>query len=426
MKNILQLVVILGLAFILTGCPPKETAPPSAEETAPPSAEDKKASMTLDDLDEDEKLSDAQRLEDEKAKKAAEQRKKLIKELAVKDLAEKKELLVKKEKVEEAKAELKEEISKVLKKRAEKKAKRLFKEKVAGKIKKDSKLSAEEIEELVVKAAKGELTEEELKKVLKEKLGLSDDDILKLIKQAEAEGKDVKEALLAKVLEETTDLTKKEIEEVVKETSKIVKETKELAKKLAAATSADEVRKILEEAGDVSEEDIASIAKKVEEVVAQEKNFLSETMAKLYARLQRDRRLEIEDAFCRDIEGILDHLLISPSYFDTDRSNIDGYVDEINRNHELLIPILVDYQDITIQLEGNTDIRASNDYNKALGERRWKTPIKLLTTLYTLQGDIPVLGVSRGEECQMERTSGESQEDWWTRNRRTDYMFKLQ
>ena len=77
-------------------------------------------------LDEEEKLSDAQRLEGEKARKAAEQRKKLIKELAVKDLAEKKELLVKKEKVEEAKAELKEEISKVLKKRAEKKAKRLF------------------------------------------------------------------------------------------------------------------------------------------------------------------------------------------------------------------------------------------------------------------------------------------------------------
>ena len=128
--------------------------------------------MTLEDLDEDEKLSDAQRLEDEKAKKAAEQRKKLIKELAVKDLAEKKELLVQKEKVEEAKAELKEEISKVLQKRAEKKAKRLFQEKIADKIKKDSKLSAEEIEELIVKAAKGELTEEELKKVLKEKLML--------------------------------------------------------------------------------------------------------------------------------------------------------------------------------------------------------------------------------------------------------------
>ncbi|MGB0364320.1 MAG: hypothetical protein ACPGJO_14975, partial [bacterium] len=97
-----------------------------------------------------------------------------------------------------------------------------------------------------------------------------------------------------------------------------------------------------------------------------------------------------------------------------------------NRNHELLMPILSDYSDVSIQLEGNTDVRASNDYNKALGERRWKTPIKLLTTLYTLQGDVPVLGVSRGEECQMPRKSGESVRDWWTRNRRTDYMFKLQ
>jgi len=261
---------------------------------------------------------------------------------------------------------------------------------------------------------------------LMEKLDVSEEEVEKIIAKAKAENRNVQEALLAKVLEETTNLSKEEIEQVVKETKKIEKETIELAKKLAGATSAEEVRKILEEAGDVSEEDIASIAKKVEEVVAQEKSFLSETMAKLYARLQRDRRLEIDDAFCRDVEGILDHLLISPTYFDTDRSNIDKYVDEMNRNQQLLIPILVDYADVSIQLEGNTDVRASNDYNKALGERRWKTPIKLLTTLYTLQGDIPVIGVSRGEECQMPRKSGESQRDWWTRNRRTDYMFKLQ
>ena len=297
---------------------------------------------------------------------------------------------------------------------------------MADSIKEDSKLSADEIEDLIVRAAKGELSDEDLKKVLMERLGLSEEEVEKIIAKAKAENRNVQEALLAKVLEETTNLSKEEIAKVVKETKDIVQETKELAKKLAAATSADEVRKILEEAGDVSQEDIASIAKKVEEVVAQEKSFLSETMAKLYARLQRDKRLEIDDAFCRDVEGILDHLLISPSYFDTDRSNIDKYVEEINRNHQLLMPILSDYSDVSIQLEGNTDVRASNDYNKALGERRWKTPIKLLTTLYTLQGDVPVLGVSRGEECQMPRKSGESARDWWTRNRRTDYMFKLQ
>jgi len=416
MKNLLNLILILGLAFILTGCPPKETTPPEADG----------ASMTLDDLDDEGELTDEQRAEDENAKDSAEQRKKLIKELAVKDLAEKKELLVKKEKVEEAKEELNQEISKVLQKRAEKKAKRLFQETVADNIKEDSKLSADEIEDLIVRAAKGELTDEDLKKVLMEKLGLSEEEVEKIIAKAKAENRNVQEALLAKVLEETTNLSKEEIAKVVKETKDIVQETKELAKKLSAATSADEVRKILEEAGDVSQEDIASIAKKVEEVVAQEKSFLSETMAKLYARLQRDKRLEIDDAFCRDVEGILDHLLISPSYFDTDKSSIDKYVEEINRNNELLMPILSDYSDVSIQLEGNTDVRASNDYNKALGERRWKTPIKLLTTLYTLQGDVSVLGVSRGEECQMPRKSNESVRDWWTRNRRTDYMFKLQ
>ena len=96
MKNLLNLILILGLAFILTGCPPKEPTPPEADG----------ASMTLDDLDDEGELTDEQRAEDENAKDFVEQRKKLIKELAVKDLAEKKELLVKKEKVEEAKEEL--------------------------------------------------------------------------------------------------------------------------------------------------------------------------------------------------------------------------------------------------------------------------------------------------------------------------------
>ena len=95
MKNLLNLILILGLAFMLTGCPPKETTPPEADGS--------KASMTLDDLEDEGEISEEQRLEDKTAKDTAAQRKKLIKELAVKDLAEKKELLVKKEKVEEAK-----------------------------------------------------------------------------------------------------------------------------------------------------------------------------------------------------------------------------------------------------------------------------------------------------------------------------------
>ena len=81
MKNLLNLILILGLALILTGCPPKETTPPEADGS--------KASMTLDDLDDEGDLTDEERAEDENAKDSVEKRKKLIKELAVKDLAEK-------------------------------------------------------------------------------------------------------------------------------------------------------------------------------------------------------------------------------------------------------------------------------------------------------------------------------------------------
>ena len=68
MKNLLNLILILGLAFILTGCPPKETTPPEADG----------ASMTLDDLDDEGELTDEQRAEDENAKDSAEQRKKPV------------------------------------------------------------------------------------------------------------------------------------------------------------------------------------------------------------------------------------------------------------------------------------------------------------------------------------------------------------
>ena len=60
MKNLLNLILILGLAFILTGCPPKETTPPEADSS--------KASMTLDDLDDEGDLTDEQRAEDENAR----------------------------------------------------------------------------------------------------------------------------------------------------------------------------------------------------------------------------------------------------------------------------------------------------------------------------------------------------------------------
>ena len=292
-------------------------------------------------------------------------------------------------------------------------------------MKKDSKISEEEIKTLIAKASKGELEVDELKQILIKKLGISEEEVEQIISEAKSKGEDVKKVLLAKVLEETTTLSKEEVKQVVEQVQEVATETTELLKKIGNATTAKEIRKILEDAGDISEEAITAIVEKTEEVLEEEKSFLRETMAKLYARLQRDRRLNVEEAFCANIEGLLDHLLIEPTFFETDKYDIDTYVNAMNRNYQLMEPILNEFPDIMLQLEGNADLRGTNDYNKALAERRWRTPSRVLVTLYTVQADIPVTGVSRGEECQLERKKGESEEAWWTRNRRTDYMFKL-
>ena len=354
-----------------------------------------------------------------------EQRKEKLKDLATQDTKQKEIVVEQKEKVTASKVALKKEVDQILKNRAQKKAEEIFEKQIAGKVKKDSKISEEEIKTLIAKASKGELEVDELKQILIKKLGISEEEVEQIISEAKSKGEDVKKVLLAKVLEETTTLSNEEVTQVVQQVQEVATETKELLTKIGNATTAKEIRKILEDAGDISEETITAIVEKTEEVLEEEKSFLRETMAKLYARLLRDRRLNVEEAFCANIEGLLDHLLIEPTFFETDKYDIDTYVNAMNRNYQLMEPILNEYPDIMLQLEGNADLRGTNDYNKALAERRWRTPNRVLITLYTVQADIPVTGVSRGEECQLERLEGESEEAWWTRNRRTDYMFKL-
>ena len=344
--------------------------------TPPPAPEPPKNLIEVGELEEIPELSAEDQEEDREWIEDFEQRKDKLKDLAAQDTKQKEIVVEQKEKVTASKVALKKEVDQILKNRAQKKAEEIFEKQIAGKVKKDSKISEEEIKTLIAKASKGELEVDELKQVVEQ------------------------------------------VEEVASETT-------ELLSKIGNAATAKEIRKILEDAGDISEEAITRIVEKNEEMLEEEKSFLRETMAKLYARLQRDRRLNVEEAFCSNIEGLLDHLLIEPTYFETNKYDIDTYISAMNRNYQLMEPILNEFPDIMLQLEGNADLRGTNDYNKALAERRWRTPSRVLVTLYTVQADIPVTGVSRGEECQLERKQGESEEAWWIRNRRTDYMFRL-
>ena len=370
LKYTLKVLIPLTIIFLVS-CAPKGVSP------VPKSI--------LADLDEVRSLTETELADNKKIQNDYNRKQELLKKIAVEDVAEKKELLKEKGVVEKAKKELSELTEKILKKRRKKLLKAEV-EKIAESLKEG--VTQKEIVEILEKLAEGEITEEEAITLLKEKTKLSEEGIKKLIHKTKA----------------------------------IQKETEELAEKLATA-SADEVAEILREAGGVSEKDILALVEKKKEVDAIESSFLEKTMAKLYTRLVRDRELGIEEGFCINIEGILDHLLVEPSYFDTDKYSIVEYIDQIESSFRLLEPILEEYPEIIVRLEGNADERGTVEYNKALSDRRWETPSKVLIALYF--DEDRTAGLGRSEQCPLPRAGGMNTRDWWSTNRRTDYIFKL-
>jgi len=370
LKYTLKVLIPLTIIFLVS-CAPKGVSP------VPKSI--------LADLDEVRSLTAEELADNQKVQNEYNRKQELLEKIAVEDVAEKKELLKEKGVVEKAKKELTELTKKILKKR-QKKLLKAEVEKIADSLKEG--VTEKEIVELLEKVASDEISVEEATVVLKKKTKLSDEGIKKL---------------LAK-------------------TKKIQKETDELAEKLATA-SADEVAEILKEAGGVSKADILALVEKKKQVDAIESSFLEKTMAKVYTRLIRDRELGVEEAFCINIEGILDHLLVEPSYFDTDKYSIDQYIGQIESSFRLLEPVLEQYPEIIVRLEGNADERGTVEYNKALSDRRWETPSRVLIALYF--DEDRTAGIGRSEQCPLPRAGGVNTRDWWSKNRRTDYIFKL-
>ena len=369
MKKLYFLMALTSMAVFLTGCPKTVPIPETS----------------FDDLEKVRSLTAEEEAENAKVLSDYDKKEEIIEEIKVTDIAEKKELVKEKEVVEEAKKEFKVLAEKVVEKRRKKLLEKEV-EKIAESIKEG--VTKEEIVEILEKVATREITKPEAKALLKEKTTLTDEKIEKLLAKTET----------------------------------IQKETEILVKKLADA-SPEEVAEILKEAGGVSKLDILKLVEKKKAVDTIETTFLEKTMAKLYTRLVRDKELGVAEAFCINIEGILDHLLVPPSYFETNKHNLDDYLDQINSSFRLIEPILAQYEDIVVQLEGNADERGTVDYNKALSDRRWATPSKVLLALYFDEDQTQ--GVGRSEQCPLPRASGVSNESYWQTNRRTDYIFKL-
>jgi outer membrane protein OmpA-like peptidoglycan-associated protein len=370
LKYTLTVLIPLSIIF-LAGCTPKGISPIPKN--------------FIGDIDEIRPLTAEELADNKKTINNYNQKLKLLEKRASEDVAQKKELLKEKEVVEKAKKQLSELTQKIVENRRKNLLKKEV-EKIADSVKKG--FTEKDILQILEKVADGIITEEEAKRLLKEKTDLSDDNIRKIIAK----------------------------------TKSIQKDSEILSEKLATASS-EEIEEILRDAGGVSETDILALVEKKKEVELIEVSFLERTMSKLYSRLVRDRELGVEEAFCLNIEGILDHLLVPPSYFDTDKHSIDDYLDQISNSFELLQPILDEYPDVVVSLEGNADERGTIEYNKALSDRRWETPTKVLQALYF--DEERTLGVGRSEQCPLPRVEGTSTNDWWSKNRRTDYIFKL-
>jgi len=370
LKYTLKILIPITI-FFLVGCAGKGVKPVPKSMM---SDLDEVRSLTKSELDENERVLDDYRKKQE-----------VLEKIAVEDVAEKEELVQEKVVVEGAKKELSKLTEKILEKRRESLLKKEV-EKNIDQLKEG--VTKSEIVDLLEKVASGEISEKEAKRLLKEKTKLTSEGIAKLLKKTKA----------------------------------IQEETEELAQQLETA-SADEVAEILKEAGGVEKKDILALVEKKKQVDAIESSFLEKTMSKLYTRLVRDKELGIEEGFCINIEGILDHLLVEPSYFDTDKSSIEEYIDQIESSFRLLEPVLEEYPEILVRLEGNADERGTVEYNKALSDRRWETPSKVLLALYF--DEERTAGIGRSEQCPLPRAGGTSTRDWWSKNRRTDYIFKL-
>ena len=190
-------------------------------------------------------------------------------------------------------------------------------------------------------------------------------------------------------------------------------------------TSAKEIgilAKILREKTKMSEEKIQETLKIKAQLMKENKALRSDALAKIHARLLRNRKLKIDSAFCAKTSP-LDQFVITPVKYPLDVHTVDQKT--VNALFDEIYDIcdeLSRYPDLVLRVEGNCDERGSSTYNKNLGDYRWSGLIPLLKAAQ-MDGS-KLRGVSRGEECLTERNT-DDKEAWWAENRRSDLVWGL-
>lgn len=238
-----------------------------------------------------------------------------------------------------------------------------------------------------------------------------------------------KKALLAKIKKEDTmekevlEQKRDELEEEKQAFQDILAQkglSEEMQAQIANAQTEEELRAILQNSG-LSQAEIEEIVAAKKSLMEKDKNLRIEALAKIYARLMRNREIGLEDVFCAQSEAI-DQFVLSPVYYDTDKYIIKKEPsDQLYQEVNLIAEALPQYPDILLQVNGSTDERGTSAYNKSLGDFRWTSGSDLMGILGF---EKEIRGISWGEECPLERGE-DTDEMWWGKNRRADFMWKL-
>lgn len=333
-----------------------------AAQTPAPSTEPKEPKrdvIYLDDLEKQKALRSDQRDENERIREELKKKKAILTRIEVEDKAERKKLIKKQEDIAQKSAQLEKEIEAKIGLQSE-----------ALRNNKD-----------VQKLLSMDLTEEEFEKRLREQTDLSEE-----------------------------------------ETKKVVEHYK-LQKMIKSAQTGEDLERILKERTDLKDEEIAKLVEAKKQILEKQKELRHETLKKIYDRLVRNRRLNIDAVFCSQTSK-LDQLVLTPVYYPFDVHVVSKKSSTVLFNdYNMIASELSKYPDMIIQLEGNCDYKGSNRYNKALGDRRWSGVEPYLVTLGYPKKNIK--GVSKGEECQTPKNEGESDDEWRAENRRTDFVWTL-
>lgn len=197
----------------------------------------------------------------------------------------------------------------------------------------------------------------------------------------------------------------------------------EIRELIANAKDADELEKILREKTDLTETEIQELVNKKTDLVKKDKNLRLDALQRIYDRLVRNKDLGINPAFC-DASSSLDNFVINPIYYETDvyaieKSSANNLFDSV----EKIVDSLDSFPEMMLQLEGSCDERGSSVYNKNLGDYRWTGAVPLLVSMQFEKGKIR--GISKGEECSIKRDANLDNDNWWAKNRRTDFSWIL-